>query len=460
MSTEHAPSADDGQAVRIAELEAEVARLRQQVSSPLETVPTASGTNRWRTFWAVVCITVACLLAPLSIASVWAKGEVTDTERYVATVAPLASDPTIQQAVSDRVTTEVLTYINIEELTSEAIDTITANRDLTPRQTAALTALAGPLDSGIESFVGDKVNEIVASDAFEAAWTEANTRAHTRLNQVLSGDTTGPVSIQGNDVTLDLGQVVAQVKQSLIDRGFTVAERIPTVNTQMVIFQSDNLASAQRAYSALNTLGFWLPIVAVVLALIGVFTANNSRKALVGFGIGLSISALVSGVLVAIGRSEYLNALPDTVNAAAATTLFDTVTYFLRQALWAALAAGVVLILAGIMTGPSRFATGVRQLFVRAAAAIQGQLAQWGASMTGARHWVGGNAGGLRIGAALLAVAYLVLVRYKTVSLVLWTTVGLLVALFVIQIFASDRGPEAITEDDDTESPATAAATG
>lgn len=460
MSTEHAPSADDGQAVRIAELEAEVARLRQQVSSPRETVPTASGTNRWRTFWAVVCITVACLLAPLSIASVWAKGEVTDTERYVATVAPLASDPTIQQAVSDRVTTEVLTYINIEELTSEAIDTITANRDLTPRQTAALTALAGPLDSGIESFVGDKVNEIVASDAFEAAWTEANTRAHTRLNQVLSGDTTGPVSIQGNDVTLDLGQVVAQVKQSLIDRGFTVAERIPTVNTQMVIFQSDNLASAQRAYSALNTLGFWLPIVAVVLALVGVFTANNSRKALVGFGIGLSISALVSGVLVAIGRSEYLNALPDTVNAAAATTLFDTVTYFLRQALWAALAAGVVLILAGIMTGPSRFATGVRQLFVRAAAAIQGQLAQWGASMTGARQWVGSNAGGLRIGAALLAVAYLVLVRYKTVSLVLWTTVGLLVVLFVIQIFASDRDPEAITEDDDTESPTTAAITG
>lgn len=99
-------------------------------------------------------------------------------------------------------------------------------------------------------------------------------------------------------------------------------------------------------------------------------------------------------------------------------------------------------------------------MFVRAAAAIQGQLAQWGASMTGARQWVGGNAGGLRIGAALLAVAYLVLVRYKTVSLVLWTTVGLLVALFVIQIFASDRDSAAITEDDDTETPTTAAATG
>lgn len=430
-----------GEAARIAELEAEVARLQGQLArSPIEE-PKVSRGSRWRTFWAVVCITLACLLAPLSAASVWAKSEVTDTDRYVATVAPLASDPAIQQAVANRVTTEVLTYINIEELTQDAISTISDNRDLTPRQVAALTALAGPIDSGIEGFIGDKVTEIVESDAFAAAWTEANTRAHTRLNQVLSGDNTGPISIEGNDVTLDLGQVVAQVKQALIDRGLTVAEKIPAVDTQMVIFQSDNLATAQRAYSALNALGFWLPIVVLILALIGVFAANNTRKALIGLGIGVGVSALVSGVLIAVGRAEYLNALPATVDKAAATTLFDAVVYYLRQALWAGMAVAIVLVLAGILTGPSKFATGVRGLCVSAAAAIQGQLAQWGAGMDGARRWVAGNAGGLRIGATLLAVLYVVLVHYKTVSLVLWTTAVLLVALFVIQVFASDKKP-------------------
>lgn len=433
MSTQDSSPGD--QTAQIEELQAEVARLEEQVHAQ-PTVPTGS---RWRAFWSAVCITLACLLAPLSIVAVWAKGEVTDTERYVATVGPLASDPTIQQAVADRVTTEVLGYLNIEELTQEAISTITSNRDLTPQQTAALTALAGPLDSGIEGFVGDKVTEIVQSDAFEATWVEANTRASGRLNQVLSGDNTGPVSIQGNDVTLDLGQVVAQVKQALIDKGFTVAEKIPTVDTQMVIFQSDDLPAAQRAYAALNTLGLWLPIIAIVLALIGVVAARHRHKAVVGLGIGLTLSSLVSGALVAIGRTEYLTALPDGVNAGAATILFDTVTYFLRQTLWAALAAGIVLILAGILTGRSRFATGVRGLCVSAAAAIQGQLASWGAGMDSARSWVGGNAGGLRIGATLLAVAYVAFVRYKTVSLVVWTTVVLLVVLFLIQIFASDK---------------------
>lgn len=457
MSSDSVTPDSGSEAARIAELEAEVAHLQDQVAHPATAAAGPSG-SRWRAFWSAVCITLACLLAPLSIVAVWSKGEVTDTERYVATVAPLASDPAIQQAVSDRVTTEVLSYLNIEELTQEAISAITANRDLTPRQTAALTALAGPLDSGIEGFVGDKVTEIVQSDLFEATWTEANTRAHDRLNQVLSGDNTGPVSIQGNDVTLDLGQVVAQVKQALIDKGLTVAEKIPTVNTQMVIFQSDNLATAQRAYSLLNTLGFWLPIIAIALALVGVLLARHRHKAVIGLGVGLAISSLVSGALVAVGRTEYLNALPDTVNSAAATTLFDTVTYFLRQTLWASMAAAIVLLLAGILTGPSRFGQGVRGLCVSAAAAIQGQLASWGAGMDSARHWVAGNAGGLRIGATLLAVAYVALTRYKTVSLVLWTTVVLLIVLFVIQIFASDK-PPATTADDESDASAATPAT-
>ena len=39
-----------------------------------------------------------CALAPLSVVSVWARSEVTDTDRYVDTVAPLAKDPAVQAA--------------------------------------------------------------------------------------------------------------------------------------------------------------------------------------------------------------------------------------------------------------------------------------------------------------------------------------------------------------------------
>ena len=41
---------------------------------------------------------------------------------------------------------------------------------------------------------------------------------------------------------------------------------------------------------------------------------------------------------------------------------------------------------------------------------------------------------------------FVLLTRYKTPSLIIWTTVGLLVALFIVQVFASDKVP---AEDDD-----------
>ena len=451
------------EADRIQELESEVARLQKQLDSapaPAPATVKARKGSRWRSFWSALLIVVACLLAPLSVVAVWAKSEVTDTERYVSTVAPLAADPAIQQAVSDRVTQEVLTYIDIPALTQEAIDAISANRDLKPRQTAALDSLGGALDSGIEGFVGDQVANIVQSDIFDEFWTEANTRAHQRLNQVLSGDTSGPVSIEGNDVTLDVGQVIAQVKQRLLDRGLTIAEKIPVVNSEMVIFQSDNLAAAQRAYSLLNALGLWIPIAAAVLAILGVLIANDRRKAVLGVGIGLAIATVLAAVAVVVIRGEYLNALPPTVNRAAATSFFDILTTYLVQTLWAGLAAAVVIVLGALLTGPSKFGTGVRQLSKAAAGAVQGQLASWGATMTALRRWVAGNAGGLRIGVTVIALVIVLFTRYKTVGLILWTTVALLVALFLIQVFASGSTAldDEVTDDDGDREPEVSAA--
>lgn len=435
-----------GQAQQEQELRAlqdEVDRLRAQVAQQEPTAPAPPPTHRGaRRFLSILLITVACLLAPLSVVSVWARGEVTDTERYVATVAPLASDPAVQSAVANRITTEIFTHIDVPALTTELVDTIAANRDLTDRQQALLEALSGPVNSGIESFTHDQVQNVVQSDAFAAAWTQANTIAHNQLEAALSGDTSGAVEVANNEVSLNIGDLVAEVKQRMLDRGFTVAERIPAVDAQMVIFQSDQIGQLQSGYALLNTLGFWLPLVAAALALVGVIVANSSRVAVLGVGIGLTLSMLVAGVATVGGRSAYLNALPDTVNTDAARVVFDTVTLFLRQAMWAGVAAGVVLILGAILSGPSRVASGLRGLAARAAAWVQRTLASWGAGMQSARAWVARAASGLRVATVVVAIAVVMFQRYKTVELVLWTTVGVLVALFVIQVFASGVSDE------------------
>ena len=65
------------------------------------------------------------------------------------------------------------------------------------------------------------------SDEFETAWVEANRQAHTQLVAVLTGKDTDMVEISNNAVSINLASVIDTVKQRLIERGFTLAERCP-----------------------------------------------------------------------------------------------------------------------------------------------------------------------------------------------------------------------------------------
>ncbi len=396
-----------------------------------------------RTFWSTVLIVVAVILAPLSVVSVWARGEVTDTQRYVATVAPLAQDPAVQDAVAARITDEIFQYIDVSAIANEAVSTITSNRDLNERQTAALEALVGPLTQGVESYTADAVNKVVKSDQFEAAWTEANTRVHQSLNAALTGDNTDKaVSVQNNQVVLDLGNLITQVKDILISNGFTVAEKIPTTDVTIVLFDVPNAATLQAGYNLLNTVGFWLPIVAIILAIVGVFVCHARRKALTWLGFGLMLAMALGVGLLNVGRAFYLAELPDGVNTQAAMAVFDQLTEFLKQSLWAGAAAGLVFFVGGLLLGDNTLARAIRSLPVAAAAAIQRGLDGVGLHLVGARRWVASQATGLRIAVSLAALVFVMMQRYKTPELILWTTVGLLVVLFVIQILASGTEDE------------------
>ena len=421
----------------------EVTALQQQVADLQKRVEHKP--RHWvRTFWSTVLIVVACILAPLSVVAVWARGEVTDTTRYIQTVAPLADDPAIQDAVANRITQEIFTYVNVPELTSQAVATISGNRTLTPEQTAALTALTGPLNSGIESYTRQVIDKVVKSEQFAAAWVEANTLVHQRLDAALTGQTTdNAVKVENNEVVLDLGNLIGQVKQQLINSGFTIAEKIPaTTNATIVLFQAPNAATIQAGYAVLNAAGFWLPLIAITLAIVGVFVCHSRHKALAWFGFGLMLAMAVGAALIGVGRIAYLNALPDSVNVPAATAFFDQFTVFLKQSLWAGAAGGAVIFLGGLLLGRGKVATGLRRVPVSAAAAIQRWLASLGLGMTRVRAWVQAQATGLRIAFSLAALVFVMLQRYKTPDLIFWTTGVLLVVLFIVQILASgDTSP-------------------
>src|SRR4051812_8728313 len=284
-------------------LRAEVAELRSQVATaPVVTqqavvppAPPRVRRQRWRSVVATFLIVIGCILAPLSVVAVWTKNLVTDTDRYVTTVAPLARDPAIQNAVADKITNEIFAQLDVAGITNQAVDAL-ADRGLPPLVATQLHALSVPLSTGVQSFVRTEVGKVVASDAFADAWVTANRAAHQALVAALTGQTGEGVTIANDTVSINLGPFIQVVKQRLVDRGFDLASRIPDINPSFVILQSDLITKAQSAFSLLNAIGNWSPVIMLIFLALGVYIAKDHRRALVGAGLGLAAGMLVLGL--------------------------------------------------------------------------------------------------------------------------------------------------------------------
>ena len=431
-------------------LRAEVADLRTQVSAaptvvePAVVAPTPRPRRqRWRSVVATLLIVIGCILAPISVVAVWTKNLVTDTDRYVATVAPLASDPAIQSAIADKITAEVFTHLDVVGITNQAVDAL-AERGLPPLIATQLHALSQPLSSGVQSFVRDQVGEVVASDAFADAWLTANRAAHQALVAALTGETREGVTIENDTVSINLGPIIQEVKQRLIDRGFELASRIPNVNPSFVLVQSDYIAQARGAFNLLNAIGNWLPVIALFFLAIGIYVAKGHRRALVGVGLGLAGGMLALGLALALFRTIYLNELPlGVLTRDAAAAFYDTLVRFLRLGLRMVLVLGLVIALAGFLTGRSVTAVRARAGLTKGIGWLRGGAEQAGFRTGPVGAWVYTYKKVLWV--AVIAIAALVLVFWDqpTGRVILGITLGVLVALVIIEFLGRPPSPAA-----------------
>jgi hypothetical protein len=424
-------------------LRAEVATLRAQVRQGRRG-PAPERRQRWRTIVATLLIVVACVLAPLGVVAVWARNQVTNTDRYVATVAPLAEDPAIQQAITDRITAQVFTYIDVRGITTQAVNALTSRGGLSPQVAGQLQALAGPIANGVESFTRSQVARIVQSQAFTDAWVQANRLAHDELVKALTGQGGGAVTVTGDSVSVNLAAFIQTVKQQLVAAGFTLAARIPEVNASFTVFQSADIARVRAGFNLLNTLGVWLPVLVLILLVLGVYVARDHRRALVGAGLGVAAGMLLLALGLAVFRSVYLNGVPaEVLPHDAAAVLYDTIVRFLRAGLRTVLVLGLVVAAGAFLTGTSVTAVRSRQGLARVIAWLQGGAEQAGLRTGPVGTWVGAHKRALRIGAVVAASLALVFWGRPTGKVVIGLALALLVALAIIEFLGRpvDAGP-------------------
>src|SRR3954451_14008769 len=242
-------------------------------TTPDGAAPTSPGTTegapkaklpRWRRILVGFLVVLGCVLAPLSVLSVWIKTTVLDTDRYVSTVAPLSDNPDVEQALANRITNTIMQKVDVESLLADALPT---------RAAFAAPAIA----SGLEQYIHTAALKIVQSDQFDTLWKNANARAHPQIVALLEGKDTKRLSTKNGEITLKLGSIVEKVQTVLDKAGIDVFSSGSGSTPQIVLISSSELKSAQGATDLLQKLAWVLPVL-TILAFAGALALSGNRR--------------------------------------------------------------------------------------------------------------------------------------------------------------------------------------
>ena len=389
----------------------ELERLRQENAALRERLDEGSGNRGWRRRWiSITCAVIAAVLVPLAIVTVWVSDTILDEDQYVETVAPLAD----QEAVQERVTRALTAEIN------EAVDFRAVAEDLLPSD---LSVLAGPIAGAAESTVEQAVARTVDSEAFRTAWTAANRLSHNVVRVAVTGGQIPGVDVVDGEVVLDLSPVLEGVSSAVEAVGgedFVSSLDLEDVDAQVVLAQSDELASAQDALDLLDRLSWFVPLVALIFLIAAVVFAEDRRLGLRRLAIAVVASTMVALLVLRYVRGEFVDAALE-VNQPFAEAVFDTLLRFLVQSLRVAAVVGLVLLAVVWLIGPSASAGRVRAWWDT----LLGRTASGGdGSEPGAVPvWVAGHETAL-LGTVLVGwVLLLVVWDRPSVATVLWVTV-------------------------------------
>jgi hypothetical protein len=219
---------------------------------------------------AVVCAVLACLLPAAAVGSWWAYANATDTDRFMRTATPLASDATVQDAV-------------IDELLAVASARLEA------------AGVPGGTDAA-RARVRAVARRLVTTDAYKNAWLRIQRTAHGKLANRLTGDVSSAL-------TLDLAPMADALRARVRAAGLGAVADAIVDPAPIVILDRSEVRDAHDAVDRVRVVrGIAIP--GAVLALLGVaLTAGGLARGLVRAGLCVGVStALLLGAL-ALGRA-------------------------------------------------------------------------------------------------------------------------------------------------------------
>lgn len=374
--------------------------------------------GRFRRISVGILVLLVALLVPITAATAWVRHTVLNTNNYVNTVAPIASDPAVTEAVARTATDELFTALDPQQIVADA---------LPPKA----SFLAAPITNGIKGFVQSQVNNVLNTAAFEQIWITANRVAHEALLKVLNGQakalqtTNGEVVISLVPLLNNVLAAVQKQASDLIGKDVTLPtltgnelpsaacakisaalhRPLPASCGQIPLFPASKLDQAQHAVRLFKHLVVALLVITPLLALLALWLSRRRRRTLLQMAVGVMLGMVLlrrtvfwlQNTLIATGKPE---------NKAARSAIVHQVLHgFFDLSLWVLWIAFAVLVLAAV-TGPYRWAVASRRWTVTAGRnVVQWTRVGFGRAKAGAGGaWIPAHLDLLRISGAVLAL--------------------------------------------------------
>ena len=390
--------------------------------------------RRTRGVIAWILVVLVSLLIPIAVISVWAIRTVTNTNQYVATMAPLARNEVIVNRLADKAT-----------------DAIFSTHVVQNKVTAALPAKAKPLVTPLVNQVHDYVHgvalKVFESPKFGQLWDKLNQHSHDAVVDILTGKQSKLTQRfeQGGAIVLKVTPALQQIQDKLNQRGVTLFNPIKPILSEgqkgvgITVVSKDQVSKFSGFFNLVVKLRWVIPIVALLLAAIGIAVAVKRRKTLLRMAVGVGLVTLLVLAGLSLGRITFLNqAARHQLNQGVAAAVWDTLLRFLKTDLRWALLITLLVAFGAWLAGPGRYAVWIRS---KSAQGGRWVAAQTRAVTSGAGQAAAGSSGARRTGGWILEhLAGLRIVGIVVAALVLvfggnFTGWGLLVIVIVLAVY-------------------------
>jgi len=388
--------------------------------------------QRWRRFLAVVLAVLAIIATVAAVDALWLKTTLQDEDTFVSTFQPLPQEDAVATAIAVRVVSGVAEAVGVEAFVAETL----------PEE---LQFAVAPITESIQDVIATNAGIVVSSDAFVAIWSNSLRAAHKASSAVLSGNDELLIAEEGQ-VAIDLDEMAVMV----LERVEAAGVPLPDVDISIepiVVYESDQLAAAQGVAQIVNTIGWFLPFIALLLMAGALWASPDRRWMTTLLGYGTAIGMLIALAVLRVTRNAVVSGIEDPISADAAAAVWDTTFAWLVAATWGLIILAFIIGFVAWAFGPSLRA----QQF---SAWVSNTIGRWRRPHEeepgGFAEFLAGSKRTIQVVVIVLGLVFVIFGPPLTGMLVLLTTVVVVVIVVLVEVFAGPADETNASIADDT----------